>query len=252
VFRFLLRRVPAHARLLLFRFLLCGAAQRYPMMLLWTVPSAPRSSSSATDSESPLNAAMCSGVRLHGRRRWGLGRRTPPIRRKRERRTCCRSGRSRRRRMRRAIGRFGDCRIAPHSAARCSHSCARWGRGEGWAPPPHHQEVPQSKMVPEHKTAHRPRGSTAFSSWVTVNGREYSERTGGTRHLALRSRIRQTCRTSETRGNGDCGRRRRREIGRLGNLAGERTGHGTWRRDRHGGAPACSIESACGAPDARA
>ena len=39
-----------------FRFRLCGAAQRY-QNLFWTAPSAPRSSSSATDEEWPLDAA---------------------------------------------------------------------------------------------------------------------------------------------------------------------------------------------------
>jgi hypothetical protein len=85
--------------------------------------------------------------------------------------------------------------------------------------------VSQSQPVPENKTACRPRGATAFSFRVNVNGKEYSETT--TRHPAPRSRIHQTCQTSESRGNGDCGRRRRREIGRLGNMAGERTHHAT-------------------------
>jgi hypothetical protein len=58
-----------------FRFKLCGAAQRYLLSkwLVWTAPSAPRSSSSATDEEWPYFAAQCSGVALHGRRRRGLG-----------------------------------------------------------------------------------------------------------------------------------------------------------------------------------
>jgi hypothetical protein len=48
--------------------------------------------------------------------------------------------------MRRAIGRFGDCRLAPHSAARSSqYACPRRGRGAGVGP-----------------TAHRPRGSTVM------------------------------------------------------------------------------------------
>jgi hypothetical protein len=29
-------------------------------------------------------------------------------------------------------------------------------------------------------------------------------------------------------------------------MAGERMSHGSWRRDRHGGAPACKIIIACG------
>jgi hypothetical protein len=55
-FRDSLRRAPACVRLLRFRFRLCGAAQRYPPTL-WTAPSAPRRSSSATHAESPLRAA---------------------------------------------------------------------------------------------------------------------------------------------------------------------------------------------------
>jgi hypothetical protein len=97
----------------------------------------------------PLIAAQCSGVRLHGRRRRGLGRRTHADRRKRKRRTVRRgSGRSRRRRMRRAIGRFGDCRIAPPRAARSSRRCARRGRGEGVGP----KGVPQSQPVKQNST----------------------------------------------------------------------------------------------------
>ena len=107
----------------------------------------------------------------------------------------------------------------------------------GWAPR-------STQLVPENKTVRRPRGSTAASFWENVNGTEYSERTRSTRDLAPRSRIHQTYQTSESRGNGDCGRRRRREIVRLGNMAGERTRHGPWRRDRHGGAPACNIKIA--------
>ena len=121
---------------------------------------------------------------LHGRRRRRLGRRTPPIRRKRKRRTRRRSGRSRRRRMRRAIGRFGDCCGSPPSAARSCHACARRGRVCGGGP---HGGTPVPKLVPENKTAGSPRGSTMV--WVTVNDREYSERTRSTRHLAPRSRI---------------------------------------------------------------
>jgi hypothetical protein len=43
----------------------------------------------------------------------------------------------------------------------------------GWAP----RGYPSTQPVPEHKTARSPRGSTMFSFWVTVNDREYSERT---------------------------------------------------------------------------
>jgi hypothetical protein len=139
----------------------------------------------------------------------------------RKRRTRCGPGRARRRWHRRAIGRFGDCRRPPPRAARCCHSrCARRGRG---AP----RGYPSTQPVPEHKTARSPRGSTVLSVWVTVNDRDYSERTLSIHHLASRSRIHQTCKTSESRGNGDCGRRRRREIGRLGRTARERTGHGS-------------------------
>jgi hypothetical protein len=163
-------------------------------------------------------------------------RRTPPIRRKRKRRTRCRSGRSRRRRMRRAIGRFGDCRGTPPIAARCCQTCARRGRGAGVGP----TGYPSTQPVPETQNSRlAPRVDCV---WVTVNGREYSKRTRSTRHLAPRSRIHPTWQTLERSGNGDCGRRRRREIVSLGKLAGERTGHGTWRPDRHGGAPACDPE----------
>ncbi len=95
-----------------------------------------------------------------------------PIRRKRKRRTRCRSGRSRRRWHRRAIGSFGDCRGTPHNAARSSHCCARRGRGEGVGP----TGVPQYPTSTRTQNS-RPRGSTMVSFWVTVNGREYSERT---------------------------------------------------------------------------
>ena len=39
---------------------------------------------------------------------------------------------------------------------------------------------------------------------------------------------------------------------RFGNMAGERTGHETWRPDLHGGAPGCNNEIALEAPDVRA
>ncbi len=95
-----------------------------------------------------------------------------PIRRKRKRRTrSSRSGRSRRRWHRRAIGRFGDCRTSPPSAARCRHCCARRGRGAGGGP---YAGTPVPNRYPKHKTAGSPRGSTKCSFWVTVNGREYS------------------------------------------------------------------------------
>jgi hypothetical protein len=101
---------------------------------VWAFTSAPASTSNRTIRQSQF-AAMCSGVSLHGRRRRRFGRRTQrPIRCKRKRRTRRRPGRARRRRHRRAIGRFGDCRIPPHGAARCGHSCARRGRGAGVGP----------------------------------------------------------------------------------------------------------------------
>ena len=116
-------------------------------------------------------------------------------------------------------------RRLPYSAAQCSavmpYLCTA-GPGCGGGP---HGGTPVPKPVPENKTAGSPRGSTMV--WVTVNDREYSERTRSSRHLAPRSRIHPTCQTSESRGNGDCGRRRRREIMRLGKTAGERTSHGT-------------------------
>jgi hypothetical protein len=45
----------------------------------------------------------------------------------------------------------------------------------GWAP----RGYPSTQPVPEHKTARSPRGSTMLSFWVTVNGKEYSGKTGG-------------------------------------------------------------------------
>jgi hypothetical protein len=118
----------------------------------------------------------------------------------------------------------------------------------GWAP----RGTPVPNRYPKTKQYAGSEGSTAASFWVNVNrdGTECSERTRSTRDLAPRSRIHQMYQTSESRGNGDCGRRRRREIVRLGNMAGERTRHGPWHRDRHGGAPACKIKIARGAPDA--
>jgi hypothetical protein len=97
---------------------LCGAAQRYPLRLSWTAPSAPRMSSSAIASDRPLAAAKCSGVHLHGRRGGDSAGALRQRRSGKNRTRCSGSGRSRRRRMRRAIGRFGDCRIAPQSEAR--------------------------------------------------------------------------------------------------------------------------------------
>jgi hypothetical protein len=70
-FRPLLRRAPARAAAAAVFGFGC-AARRYPK-LSWTAPSAPRSSSSATDAEWPSIAAECSGVHLHGRRRRRLG-----------------------------------------------------------------------------------------------------------------------------------------------------------------------------------
>jgi hypothetical protein len=43
----------------------------------------------------------------------------------------------------------------------------------GWA----HGGTPVPNRYPKHKTARSPRGSTMVSFWVTVNDREYSERT---------------------------------------------------------------------------
>jgi hypothetical protein len=145
-----------------FRFRLCGAAQRYPS-LFWTAPSAPRSSSSAMLLEWPLTAAKCSGVRLHGQRRRGLGRRTH--------------------------GRFAaSANGAPVAGLgvhvgvgideRSDHSAiaafrrivqrgvaipVHGGAGVwGWAP----RGYPSTQPVPEHKTALRPRGSTKCSLTV--------------------------------------------------------------------------------------
>ena len=72
-------------------------------------------------------------------------------------------------------------------AAQCSAvtpSLCTAGPGCGGGP---HGGTPVPKLVPEHKTAGSPRGSTMV--WVTVNDREYSERTRSSRHLAPRSRI---------------------------------------------------------------
>jgi hypothetical protein len=132
-----------------------------------------------------------------------------------------------------AVGR----RIVQRGVAKAVHGGGgvRW-----WAP----RGTPVPNRYPNTKQQARPEGRPRFRFGVDVNGKRYSGRTRRTRHLAPRSRIHQTWPTSESRGNGDCGRRRRREIVRLGNIAGERTSHGTWRRDRHGRAPACSIKIA--------
>jgi hypothetical protein len=134
------------------------------------VPWPPRSSSSAMAPVSPYCAAKYSGVSLHGRRRRGLGRRTRPIRRKRQRRTRRSSWRSRRHRMRRVIGQFDDCRRTPPSAARCTNSCARRGRGEGVTPRGYHMSPNRYSKTKQHA------GSTAVCFWVNVNGREYAPR----------------------------------------------------------------------------
>jgi hypothetical protein len=103
-------------------------------------------------------------------------------------------------------------RQLPWSAAQCSavrpSLCTR-GRGAGVGP---HRGTPVPNRYPNTKQQARPERRLCF--WVTVNDREYSERTRSTRHLAPRSRIHQTCQTSESRGNGDCGRRRRRDSAR--------------------------------------
>jgi hypothetical protein len=54
---------------------------------------------------------------------------------------------------------------------------------------------PSPKPVPETQNSRLARGSTKGSFWVTVNDREYSERTRSSRHLAPRSRIHQTGQT---------------------------------------------------------
>ena len=116
-------------------------------------------------------------------------------------------------------------RRLPKIAAQCSAvepSLCTAGPGvRGWAP----RGYPSTQPVPENKTAGSPRGSTMV--WVTVNDKSTPRGLGvvAISHPA-RASI-QTCQTSESRGNGDCGRRRRREIMRLGKTAGERTSHGT-------------------------
>jgi hypothetical protein len=129
-----------------------------------------------------------------------------------------------------------------NSAAKCSavepFPLRTAGPGCGGGP---HGGNPVPNRYPNTKQQAGPEGRPF---WVNVNGREYPERTQTTCQLAPRSRIHQTCQTSESRRNGDCRRRRRRETGRLGKTEGERTGHGTWRRDLPGGASARSIEIA--------
>jgi hypothetical protein len=134
------------------------------------------------------------------------------------------SGRSRRRRMRRAIGRFGDCRISPQCAARCGHRCARRGRGEGVGP---HGGNPVFDRYPNTKQQARPEGRPRFRFGASVNGKEYSE---GSECSPSRSRLAHSPNVRNLRKRS---RRRRREIGRLGKTAGERTSHGTWCPDRH-------------------
>ena len=78
-------------------------------------------------------------------------------------------------------------RRLPRLAAQCSAVepplCTAGPGVRGWGP----RGYPSTQPVPENKTAGSPRGSTMV--WVTVNDREYSERTRSTRHLAPRSRI---------------------------------------------------------------
>ena len=126
-FRVLLWSVPARARLCSGR--RCGAAQRYPTSF-WTATSAPLRSSSSIASKWPFCAAKCSGVRLHGGRRDSARR---FIRRARtERLARSRLGRRRRLSRQSVLGRSGDCRSTPHSAARCAHhTCKRRGERAG-------------------------------------------------------------------------------------------------------------------------
>jgi hypothetical protein len=145
---------------------LCGAAQRYPK-LFWTAPSAPRSSSSATDSVWPLYAASCSGVHLHGRRRRGLGRHTPPIAASGNGAPAAVLG------VHVGAGcdeRSDDSAIAAfrRPVQRGVAKAAHGGAGvRGWAP----RGYALSQPEPERKTARTPRGSTVFSIWINVNGK---------------------------------------------------------------------------------
>jgi hypothetical protein len=119
-------------------------------------------------------------------------------------------------------------RRLPSYAAQCSAVMpCLCTAGPGWWGGPHGgTSVPN--RYPKHKTSRTPRGSTMVSHWVTVNDREYSrEDSAYSPSRTPLARIHQTCQTSESRRNGDCGRRRRREIRRLGKTAGERTSHGT-------------------------
>jgi hypothetical protein len=142
-----------------FRFRLCGAAQRTSRC-----PGRPRRRRGAAAPRCCWNGhstRQCAAA-------WpwtadgggGLGRRTQrPIRRERKRRTRSRSGRSSRRRHRRAIGSFGDCRRPPHSAARCSHRCARRGRGAGVGPTGVSQYPTGTRNTKQHA---RPEGRLWF------------------------------------------------------------------------------------------
>jgi hypothetical protein len=115
----------------------------------------------------PLAAAQCSGVALHGRRRRGLGRRTPPIRRSGNGAPVAvcvvhvgvesdeRSDDSAIAEDRRPVQRGAV--IAVHGGAGV----------RGWAPRGYSSTLP----VPENKTAGSPRGSTAFSFWQTLTAK---------------------------------------------------------------------------------
>ena len=120
---------------------------------------------------------------LHGRRQRGLGRRTPPIHR---------SGNGAPGAVLGLHVRAGCDEQSDDSAIAAERRIVQRGHAipvhggaglRGWAP----RGYPSTQPVPENKTAGSPRGSTMF--WVTVNDREYSERTRSTRHLAPRSRI---------------------------------------------------------------
>jgi hypothetical protein len=89
-----------------------------------------------------------------------------------ERRTHIRPGRRRRRWRRSAIGRFGDCRSKPPSAARWTHRCTRRGRVDGVGP----TRVPQYPTCTRNtKQQARPEGRLWFRLWVTVNDRSTHE-----------------------------------------------------------------------------
>jgi hypothetical protein len=118
-------------------------------------------------------------------------------------------------------------RRLPLSAAQCSAvqpSLCTAGPGCGGGP---HGCTPVPNRYPNTKQQARPEGRPRFRCGTTLT---VESTPGGLGVLATSHPARASTKrwqTSESRGNGDCGRRRRREITRLGKTAGERTSHGT-------------------------